>query len=144
MSGSAARMSMKHLSMVALLLLALPPASGLASAARGRGGGGRAVGGIIYFTNNTPPDDAILVELLTGDRKKVVAATKPRDKNFRFDGLKAGRYVLRLSWRACKLNYKVDARPRGVTSVQVVMDAACANEKYGPDEVRPQPPPAPG
>jgi len=105
--------------------------------------GGHGIRGIIYFTNNSQPDEAITVELLTRDGKRTLASKRPREMSFRFGGLRPARYVLRLRWRGCVLNYEVDARGKKTTSVRVIMDAACANERYGPDEVRPQPPPAP-
>jgi hypothetical protein len=121
------------------LLLALPSPVPARAVAAGRGP--RTVSGIIYFTNNSPPDEAITVELLTRDTKKRLASMHPRESNFKFDGLEPDRYVLRLRWRECVLNYAVDARAKQVTAVRVVMDAACANEEYEPGAVRPQPPP---
>ncbi|HXI22530.1 MAG TPA: hypothetical protein VNG71_01555 [Pyrinomonadaceae bacterium] len=90
----------------------------------------REVGGIIYFTNNTPDDlRSFPVQIVTRKRKKVVASTTPdQHYEFHFRGVKADKYLLKLTWpRHCVLWYRLDLRKESKTQVRVIMDVACAH-----------------
>lgn len=90
----------------------------------------RAASGIIYFTNNTPRDVRTFpVEILTRDKKKVVAATKPDEHSqFEFSSIKPGKYLLRLTWpQRCVLWYRMDLTRESKSRIRIIMDAACAH-----------------
>jgi alpha-amylase/alpha-mannosidase (GH57 family) len=90
----------------------------------------RALAGIIYFTNNTPDNvERFPVELFTRNKRRRVAATMPDQKHrFAFDGLRPGKYLLKVSWpNRCVLWYRVDLTKQSRGDVRIIMDAACAH-----------------
>lgn len=90
----------------------------------------RTASGIIYFTNNTPRDlRTFPVEILTRDKKKVVAATQPDEHSrFEFSSIKPGKYLLRLTWpQKCVLWYRMDLTRESKSRIRIIMDAACAH-----------------
>ncbi len=87
--------------------------------------------GIIYFTNDTPRNlNTFPVELYTSDQRRQVAATKPNQYGgFKFEGIKRGKYVLRIRWAPndrCILLYRVDFTEKLNISTGIIMDAACS------------------
>ena len=110
---------------LAILLMTVPFAGDLHAQSR------RMAAGIIYFTNNTPRDlRSFPVEILSQDRKKIVAVTRPDEHyRFAFKTLKPGKYLLRLTWpNQCVLWYRLDLRKESRTEIKIIMDAACAHE----------------
>lgn len=94
------------------------------------GQGQRTASGIIYFTNNTPDNvGSFSVEVLTTNKKKVVAATRPDGHDqFEFRSLKPGKYLLRVTWpNHCVLSYRMDLTKESRTQIRVIMDAECAH-----------------
>jgi len=94
------------------------------------GQGKRTVAGIIYFTNNTPSDvQTFPVEVLTPNRQRVVATTRPDDHyRFEFRKITRGKYLLKLTWpNRCVLWYRMDLTKESKTQVKVIMDAECAH-----------------
>lgn len=92
----------------------------------------RTASGIIYFTNNTPRDlRTFPVEILTRDKKKVVAATQPDEHSrFEFSSIRPGKYLLRLTWpNRCVLWYRMDLSRESKSEIKIIMDAACAHSK---------------
>lgn len=90
----------------------------------------RTASGIIYFTNNTPRDlRTFPVEVLTRDKKRVVAATQPDERSqFEFSSIKPGKYLLRLTWpNRCVLWYRIDLTRESKSRIRIIMDAACAH-----------------
>ena len=90
----------------------------------------RTASGIIYFTNNTPRDlRTFPVEILTRDKKKVVAATQPDEHSqFEFSSIKPGKYLLRLTWpNRCVLWYRMDLSRESKSRIRIIMDAECAH-----------------
>src|SRR5262245_34553005 len=109
---------------LAVLLLTVPLASDLRSQTR------RTAAGIIYFTNNTPSDlRSFRVEILSQNRKKTVAVTRPDEHSrFAFNTLKPGKYLLRLTWpNQCVLWYRLDLGKESRNEIKIIMDAACAH-----------------
>ncbi|HBB94234.1 MAG TPA: hypothetical protein DC054_02490 [Blastocatellia bacterium] len=109
-----------------LLTLVVIVLTGLAAAGQGK----RKVAGIIYFTNNTPPDvQTFPVEIVTPNRKRVIATTLPDDRHqFEFRKISRGKYLLKLTWpNRCVLWYRMDLTKESKTQVKVIMDAACAH-----------------
>ena len=110
----------------ALLVLVLIALTALAAAGQGK----RKVAGIIYFTNNTPPNvQTFPVEIVTPNRKRVVAATLPDNRHqFEFREISRGKYLLKLTWpNRCVLWYRMDLTKESKTQVKVIMDAECAH-----------------
>ena len=94
------------------------------------GQGKRTASGIIYFTNNSPDSLAdFSVEVLTTNRKKIVAARRPDDHHrFEFSSLKPGKYLLRVTWpNHCVLSYRMDLTKESRTQIRVLMDLECAH-----------------
>jgi hypothetical protein len=94
------------------------------------GQGQRTASGIIYFTNNSPDSLAdFRVEVLTPNRKKIIAATPPDDHDrFEFRSLKPGKYLLRVTWaNHCVLSYRMDLTKESRTKIRVLMDLECAH-----------------
>lgn len=90
----------------------------------------RSASGIIYFTNNTPPNlRTFPVEILTRDKKKVVAATRPDEHSqFAFSSIRPGRYLLRLTGPdKCVLWYKMDLTRESKSRIRILMDVDCAH-----------------
>ena len=102
----------------------------IASAALCVSGQKRTAAGVIYFTNNTPPDlRTFPVEILTPNKKKVIAATLPDEQSrFAFQSIKPGRYLLRLTWaNRCVLWYRMDLSRESKPQIRVIMDLDCAH-----------------
>lgn len=109
---------------LAALLLGLPLALGV------YGQGRRTASGIIYFTNNAPDSLASFpVEVLTSNKKKVVAVARPDEHDrFEFRSLKPGRYLLKFTWpNHCVLWYRMDLTKESRAKIRVIMDAECAH-----------------
>jgi hypothetical protein len=90
----------------------------------------RRVSGTIYFTNNSPDSLAdFRVEVLTPNKKKIIAATPPDDHDrFEFRSLKPGKYLLRVTWpNHCVLSYRMDLTKESRTKIIVLMDLECAH-----------------
>ncbi|HYW69887.1 MAG TPA: hypothetical protein VE961_02560 [Pyrinomonadaceae bacterium] len=88
----------------------------------------RNIAGMIYFTNNTPADlRSFPIEVLRQNQR--VRLGYPDDQSrFAFSNLRAGKYVLRLTWpKHCVLSYRLDLRQHSTDSIKVIMDAACAH-----------------
>jgi hypothetical protein len=112
-----------------ILLLTILLAFDGGAAAHDSGGDRRSVSGNVYFTNDTPRDRAEFpIELFTRDEKTLVASSRQGRGDFKFEALRPGRYILRLTWTdRCTLRYAVDVRERSRSDVTVVMDAACSS-----------------
>jgi hypothetical protein len=90
----------------------------------------RTASGVIYFTNNSPGSLAnFRVEVLTPNKKKIIAATTPDDHDrFEFRLLKPGKYLLRVTWpNHCVLSYRMDLTKESRTKITVFMDLECAH-----------------
>jgi len=92
--------------------------------------GQRTASGIIYFTNNTPDNvGSFPIEVLTRNKKKLVASTQPDDHHkFEFRSLKPDKYLLRVTWpNHCVLWYRMDLTKESRTQIRVIMDLECAH-----------------
>lgn len=90
----------------------------------------RTASGIIYFTNNAPDSlDAFTVEVLTTNKKKIIAGMRPNDHDrFEFSSLKPAKYLLRVTWpNHCVLWYRMDLTKESRTKIRVLMDLECAH-----------------
>lgn len=90
----------------------------------------RTASGIIYFTNNAPDSLAsFAVEVLTTNKKKIIAGMRPDDHHrFEFNSLKPGKYLLRVTWpNHCVLWYRMDLTKESRTNIRVFMDMECAH-----------------
>jgi hypothetical protein len=90
----------------------------------------RTASGIIYFTNNSPDSWAnFRIEVLTPNKKKLMAAAAPDDHHrFEFRALKPARYLLRVTWpNRCVLSYRMDLTKESRTEIRVLMDLECAH-----------------
>ena len=96
----------------------------------------RTLSGMIYFTNNTPKNKTKFpVELFTANGETLVQATTPNSAGyFQLRNIKAGKYLLKLTWfpDICILRYKVDLRKNSKTGASIVMDAACGDSRKPP------------
>jgi hypothetical protein len=99
----------------------------------------RNLAGVIYFTNDTPRNLNIFpVELYTRNQKRRLAATKADARgNFNLTGIKAGKYLLKLTWPPdrCTLWYNIDVTTDSNTSISVIMDAACSGHNGNTQEL---------
>jgi len=115
---------LKLKSALAALLISLPLAFNI------YGQDQRAASGIIYFTNNSPDSLAdFRVEVLTPNKKRIIATTAPDDHDrFEFRSLKPGKYLLRVTWpNHCVLSYRMDLTKESRTKIRVLMDLECAH-----------------
>ena len=99
-------------------------------------GQSRTLSGAILFTNDTPGNkDKFPVELFTSNGKTLVRSTKPdADGYFKISDIKAGKYLLKLTWYPgiCVLRYRVDLRRGSKTRSTILMDAACGDNSRPP------------
>ena len=88
----------------------------------------RRAAGIVYFTNNTPKDlRTFPVEILKG-RRMVALTHLDEQYRFSFANLKAGKYLLRLTWpKQCVLSYRLDLSRQSIEKIEVIMDVECAH-----------------